>query len=225
MDRPVLYLVTSNEGKWREIRRELEDVAEVRWLRRGYPEIQSGELREVLAFGLPHLFRELLEEGHPPVPLFADDSGLFIDALGGFPGVYSSYVEKTIGLKGILKLMEGVEERGAEFRCVIGLLLPLEGGEYRMEFFEGHARGVISAEERGYDGFGYDPIFVPLQNNPGGLTFAQMSTEEKNRRSHRGEAIRKMKKYIIAGFHKPLSAHVRQNLNTAPVMKREEEKQ
>jgi len=220
---PELYLVTSNEGKWREVRRELEGTAEVKWLRRKYPEIQTGDLKEVLAFGLPHLYRELLKEGFPPSPLFAHDSGLFIDALGGFPGVYSSFVERTIGLRGILKLMEGVEERGAEFRCVIGLLLPGEGGSYRMEFFQGSSRGVISTEERGYDGFGYDPIFVPFCDNPEGLTFAEMSTEEKNRRSHRGEALREMRKYIIRELHKHLSASVRQNLNTEAQMKRNEE--
>lgn len=220
---PELHLVTSNEGKWREIRKELEGAAEVKWLRRGYPEIQTSELREVLAFGLPYLYRELLEEGHPPTPLFADDSGLFIDALGGFPGVYSSYVEKTIGLEGILKLMDGVEVRGAEFRCVIGLLIPVKGGDYMMEFFEGRCRGVISTEVRGCDGFGYDPIFIPSSDNPGGLTFAEMSTEEKNSRSHRGEALRKMRKYIIGELHKHITAPVRQNLNIETPMKRGEE--
>jgi len=193
----VLYFVSSNEGKWREVSSELKDVAEVKWIRRKYPEIQTTDLKEVLSFGLPLLFNELLVEGYEPHPIFADDSGLFIDSLHGFPGVYSSYVERTIGLKGILKLMEGEERRGAEFRCSIGLLIPGNGGGDKMLFFEGVVRGRIGFEERGYDGFGYDPIFIPEEDNPQGLTFAEMTTEEKNRRSHRGKALRKLKEYLL----------------------------
>jgi XTP/dITP diphosphohydrolase len=110
-----------------------------------------------------------------------DDTGLFIDALKGFPGVWSAYAQKTIGNKGILKLMEGVEDRGAEFRCCIGCDL---NGERTV--VTGVCRGYITDSERGTDGFGFDPIFSP----DGKLTFAEMPIDEKNGISHRGNAVR-----------------------------------
>ncbi|MCD6383897.1 MAG: non-canonical purine NTP pyrophosphatase, partial [Thermoplasmata archaeon] len=67
----------------------------------------------------------------------------------------------------------------------------------KMLFFESVVRGRIGFEERGYDGFGYDPIFIPEEDNPQELTFAEMTTEEKNRRSHRGKALRKLKEYLL----------------------------
>ena len=138
--------------------------------------------------------------------LFGDDSGLFIDSLNGFAGVSSDFVHSQIGSLGILDLMKGREERGAEFRtCAI-----LWDGE---EFVgEGICRGRIIAEERGENGFGYDPIFVP--DDLGGLssegrssdsgasdsgttdmltsegrTFAELETAEKNSFSHRRKAL------------------------------------
>ena len=128
----------------------------------------------------------------------ADDSGLVVDALGGEPGVrsarFSGEKESDRGLVDrknmakVLELLEGVaeEKRGARFVCHICLAQP---GEVLIET-EGTLEGVIAGEQKGENGFGYDPIFFL----PGlGKTVAQLSREEKNAISHRGNAIRELK--------------------------------
>ncbi|MEM2636863.1 MAG: RdgB/HAM1 family non-canonical purine NTP pyrophosphatase [Candidatus Korarchaeota archaeon] len=121
----------------------------------------------------------------PPYAL--EDTGLFIRALGGFPGIYSHYVKDTIGPNGILKLMEGVEDRYAEFRATVALVL-----DDTVRLFRGTAIGNIANECRGSGGFGFDPIF-----EYNGKTFAEMHIEEKIKVSHRGEAWRKMRDWIL----------------------------
>lgn len=147
-----------------------------------YPEIQSDTLEEVVKSALASLTGSV--EGN----FLIDDSGLFIQSLGGFPGVYSSYVYHTIGLDGILKILENVEEREAEFRCCFGLHWK---GENRL--FEGVAEGFLTREKKGEGGFGYDPIFVPAG---GTKTFAEMSNDEKNKLSHRGRALKKVLEFL-----------------------------
>lgn len=126
--------------------------------------------------------------GKVRTPFFLEDTGLYIDALNGFPGPYSSYVIRKIGLSGILSLLTG--QRGAEFKTVITLD---SGSEYLQ--FTGILRGSISMEPRGSSGFGYDPIFVP----EGAVkTLAEMSLEEKNAISHRSIATGKLISYILS---------------------------
>jgi XTP/dITP diphosphohydrolase len=128
----------------------------------------------------------------------ADDSGLVIDTLGGEPGVksarFSGVKEKNrklldhMNMVKVLKLLEGVpkEKRKARFVCCLCLASP----ERILAETEGRLEGVIAEEEAGENGFGYDPIFfVPKLNK----TVAQLSREEKNAISHRGNAIRKLK--------------------------------
>jgi XTP/dITP diphosphohydrolase len=141
-----------------------------------YPEIQAESLEDTIRPGL-----EWLMQRHK-VPLMIDDSGLFIDSLKGFPGVYSSYVFKTVGCDGVLRLMEGVEDRSARFECCIGFMAP--GGEPHIS--KGVAKGSISQAKEGTGGFGYDPIFVPEGYSK---TYAQLEVVEKNRISHRGRAM------------------------------------
>jgi len=169
-----LNVVTSNEGKYREYRKKLSKYTEVEMLNIGYPEIQTDFLEEVVEFGLEQL------EGYKPILI--DDSGLFIDDLQGFPGVYSAYVMNTLGCEGILKLMHDVENRKAEFLCIIGLI---DENDEKI-LFRGRSRGMITEEQKGDEGFGYDPIFKPKGEE---RTFAQMSTSEKNSYSHRGKAV------------------------------------
>lgn len=149
---------------------------ELERIRTSYPEIQAEKLEDTIRPGLEWLMQRHM------VPLMIDDSGFFVDALKGFPGVYSSYVFKTIGCDGILRLMEGVEDRSARFECCIGFMVP--GGEPHM--FKGVAKGSIPAAKAGTGGFGYDPIFVPEGNSK---TYAQIDVAEKNRMSHRGRAM------------------------------------
>ena len=122
--------------------------------------------------------------------VMADDSGLEVEALGGEPGVYSARFagpeqDDHANIRKLLAELDGVpaEERGAAFRCVIALAKP---GEVLFTT-EGRLEGAIAFEPRGHNGFGYDPVFE-VKNL--GKTTAELSPEEKNRISHRGNALR-----------------------------------
>ena len=128
------------------------------------------------------------------LPVIVEDAGLFIDALGGFPGPYSSYVYRTIGTKGILKLMRGISQRKAHFRSVVAYCDP----KGSLRCFNGRADGRISRKERGTSGFGFDPIFESSSGR--GKTFAEMTIREKNRYSHRAKALRKFARWYVSSF-------------------------
>lgn len=147
----------------------------------GYPELQEDNLEAIAKFGAEWAANRLNHE------VMVDDSGLFIEALGGFPGPYSAYVFDTLGNERILKLMEGEENRSAVFKCVIGYCRP---GEEAL-VFSGEATGEIAKEIRGNAGFGYDPIF-----EVDGITFGEMNEEEKNRLSHRYRALIKFAEWL-----------------------------
>lgn len=125
-------------------------------------------------------------------PTISDDSGLEIDALDGAPGIYSSRFmgEDTsydVKNNALIEKLENVADpdRTARFRCCMALVLP-DGREF---VTEGAMEGIIAREPKGINGFGYDPIlFIPEYNR----TSAELSSEEKNNISHRGEALRKM---------------------------------
>mgnify|MGYP001207066379 FL=1 len=124
----------------------------------------------------------LASQGRLQESLLVEDSGLFIDALPDFPGVYSAHVLQSIGCEGILRLLD--DERSAHFLTAAVLWT----GE-AVEVFIGRCDGKIAMEIRGDDGFGYDPIFIP-DSNDDDRTFAEMSQEEKSTCSHRGRALR-----------------------------------
>lgn len=124
--------------------------------------------------------------------VLADDSGLEVDALGGAPGVHSArFAGEGQGDEAnnrlLLKKLGDLplEQRGAQFRCVMALASP----EGEVEFSEGVCRGVIGFVPRGSNGFGYDPLFVVPEL---GRTFAELSPQEKNQISHRSRAIQGM---------------------------------
>ena len=124
------------------------------------------------------------------LPTIADDSGLTVDALDGAPGVYSARYG-DLGSDGeriafLLKNMEGVTDRGAQFVCVIACVMP-DGREITAR---GELAGSITDTPRGIGGFGYDSVFEPLKT---GKTVAELSAEEKNRISHRAKALTKLK--------------------------------
>ncbi len=123
------------------------------------------------------------------IDCIADDSGLEVDALNGEPGVFSARYAGEHGnhennMIKLLKNLEGIENRAAQFRCVITLIINGVANP-----FEGIIRGKIIHQKRGLQGFGYDPLFVPDGYE---RTFAEMSIEEKNPISHRGLAVAKM---------------------------------
>jgi XTP/dITP diphosphohydrolase len=124
------------------------------------------------------------------IPILIEDAGLYIDKYYGFPGPYSSYTLRTISNEGILKLMEGEEERGAKYISAVAY----RDGNISMTF-RGEVKGSISHEERGTNGFGYDPIFIPEDGD--GRTFAEMSPQEKSKISHRARAFRKLAEWLI----------------------------
>lgn len=176
-----MYFVTSNEGKFREIREMASNYGiEVEWLRMEYLEPQGNSLEEIARLSAEMLSSRIQGE------FFLEDSGLFVEALKGFPGPYSSYVFKTIGNEGIIKLMEGVENRRAYFMAVVAYF---DGKEVRT--FTGKVEGEISREIRGTQGFGYDPIFLY-----GDKTFAEMTTKEKNQVSHRRRAFEEFFRWL-----------------------------
>jgi XTP/dITP diphosphohydrolase len=149
---------------------------ELEHLNASYPEIQAESLEETIVPGLTWLVSKFER------PVMIDDSGFFVDALKGFPGVYSSYVFKTIGCEGILRLMAGRSDRSARFECCVGFMAP--GREQFVA--KGVSRGEVTLEMRGSGGFGYDPIFV---NEGHTKTYAELDVIEKNKVSHRGKAI------------------------------------
>jgi len=180
----TLRFVTGNENKFEEARKIGESMGiEVEHEDLKYEEIQADTLEEVVKPSVQEVY-EIIEE-----PCFVEDAGLFINCINGFPGPYSSYVFKTLGNEGILKLMKDKSDRTAEFRSVIGFC----DSDENLEIFRGRVKGEILKEERGKEGFGYDPIFSPkgIENK----TFAEMSVEKKNSFSHRSSAIEKFVKW------------------------------
>lgn len=124
--------------------------------------------------------------------VFADDSGLVINALNGAPGVFSARYAGTgkseDNIAKVLEELAGISNRSAYFIAVFCLIL--NGKEY---FFEGKINGTISDDILGKDGFGYDPIFIPEGYSK---SFAQMSPEEKNSMSHRGRAVEQLNNFL-----------------------------
>lgn len=126
---------------------------------------------------------------------FSDDTGLFVDTLDGAPGVYSARfagepASSEANVAKLLRMMEGETDRKARFRTVVTLCC---GNEAPVQF-EGRVEGNIATSRHGEGGFGYDPVFIAADN---GISFAEMSSQEKNAVSHRGRALRKMFSYLL----------------------------
>jgi XTP/dITP diphosphohydrolase len=125
---------------------------------------------------------------------FADDTGLFVDALNGMPGVISArfageHCSPQENIEKLLSLMQKENNRKANFKTVICLIQNGKG-----KYFEGVIKGSISRVPAGANGFGYDPVFIP-DGFP--KTFAELSAEEKNSLSHRAIAVGKMKEWLV----------------------------
>jgi len=135
------------------------------------------------------------------LPALADDSGLEVDALGGAPGVWTrryagpdaTDADNNAKLVRELALVPN-GRRGARYVCVLALAVPdpAAPGGIRVTTRRGTTRGRIAREPRGSGGFGYDPLFEPAQEEPGGRTFGEYDTAEKDAISHRGRAARRM---------------------------------
>jgi XTP/dITP diphosphohydrolase len=141
------------------------------------------------------------------LPTLADDSGLEVDALDGGPGVRTrryageDAADEDNNIK-LIRALEGLDadRRGARYRCALALALPelsgLRGG-IPIRLAHGTCEGRIATAPRGIGGFGYDPIFEPAVEPPGGQTLGQWSAEAKHRISHRGKAARRMHRILV----------------------------
>ncbi|MCI5623151.1 XTP/dITP diphosphatase [Anaerostipes sp.] len=190
-----LIFATGNEGKMREIREILADTGyEILSMKEAGIDldiVEDGKTFEENAI----IKAKAVMEASGELTL-ADDSGLEIDAFGGEPGIYSSrylgedtsYTEKN---QIILERMKDIpeEKRSARFVCVIAAAFP-DGQTYTTR---GSMEGIIGYESKGGNGFGYDPIFYLPEFKK---YSAQLSSDEKNHLSHRGEALRKMKEVL-----------------------------
>jgi XTP/dITP diphosphohydrolase len=173
----TLILATSNIHKAREFKAVFKDAGiDLKHVSIQTLEIQSERLEDIAVVSSLQAFHFLSR------PVFVEDAGLFIDSLGGFPGPYSSYVYRTVGLDGVLKLVRS--DRRARFVSVISYY----DGRTSPHIFRGEVRGRIAEMPRGRGGFGFDPIFIPEGSSN---TFAEMSLGLKTEKSHRGLAARR----------------------------------
>ncbi len=186
-----LVFATNNKHKIREISDLLDDNFKIVGLSDVNITEDIPEDAETLAENA--LFKAKYVHDRTGMNVFADDTGLEVDALGGAPGVYSARYSGEgrsfdDNITKLLGEMEGVENRLARFRTVIALIL--DGSEY---LFEGTVEGVITRERRGNGGFGYDPVFLAEGYD---LTFAEIPLAEKNKISHRARAMRKLLEFL-----------------------------
>ena len=188
-----MVVASANPGKLREVRAVLSDLdLEVR----AAPPEALADIEETgSTFAENALIKARAVAKRMGQAALADDSGLEVDALDGAPGVYSSRfaptdIERNRKLLALLRDFPD-EKRTARFRCAVAVVTPAGISEVR----EGASEGVIAREPRGYNGFGYDPVFlVPCL----GRTFAELSADEKNAISHRGRALRAAHDVIVA---------------------------
>lgn len=201
MTRPRLLVATRSTHKLRELRELLS--------------LDRGELVSLEELGIPG---DPVEDGETfeanaalkarfgarasGLPTLADDSGIEVDALGGGPGVRTRRYagEDATDQQNNAKLLAALEglpagERGARYVCVLALALPSSAGPrggLPLTFARGTCRGRIATAPKGSGGFGYDPIFEPASEPPGGRTLGLWSAAEKHAISHRARAARRM---------------------------------
>ncbi len=203
-DRSRLLVATRSTHKLRELRELLGLRAELIDLEdAGIAEeaIEDGGTFEANASKKARFFAIL-----SGLPTLADDSGLEVDALGGGPGVRTRrYAGETAtdednNVK-LLDALSGLDtsRRGARYRCVLALALPEAKGPrggLAVRLAHGTCEGRIATAPKGNGGFGYDPIFEPAAEPPGGRTLGEWTAEAKNRISHRGKAARRMRRIL-----------------------------
>lgn len=217
----VIWFVTGNTSKFNEAKQHFSRLSyDFRQFDPGHHAIvepQSTSIEEVAQSKLEQAQR-LLQEMGEVTNVLVEDAGLFIQPLDGFPGIYSSYVQETIGLEGILRLLNHLQSenpnqlrslRTASFKAVAKL--SLNGALYEGD---GECKGYIATSIRGDSGFGFDPIFIPndldvtgesvLPGEQGelsthGATFGEVSMEMKAKFSHRQRALDRLLSTIESG--------------------------
>lgn len=176
-----LSFVSSNRHKYDEVREILlYHGIRANHVKSRLSEIQSNVLDEIASAKARDAFSKFDR------PVLVEDDGLFVDSLGGFPGPYASYVFDTIGITGLLKLLQGYHDRLAKF---VSVIVYDDGVKHKI--FKATLCGMISDKPQNgivAKGWGYDPVFVPKGY---GATFAEMTTSEKISISHRRIALDK----------------------------------
>lgn len=175
--------VTTNEHKRREVQQILGVELERADL--DLPEIQAIDPAEV-ASEKASAAREAL--GEPAVPVLVEDSGLMVDAWGGFPGALTKWLMQSVGNEGLLRMLGADDERSARAVCVVALA----EADGTVRTFRGEVQGTVAESPRGEGGFGYDPVFIPESSS---LTYAEMG-EGKNTDSHRARAFRAVREWL-----------------------------
>lgn len=188
-----LVFATHNAGKLQEVKELLEPKYEVIGLS------ELGDLEDIPE-NEPTLEGNALVKAKTiwekyGLSCFSDDTGLEIEALNGAPGVYSARYggpekDPVQNMDRILSELEGQQNRSAQFRTAVALIL---NGEEHL--FEGVVKGAIRTERSGEKGFGYDPVFQPEGYS---ITFAEMDSAEKGKISHRGRAMAKLVEFLSA---------------------------
>jgi XTP/dITP diphosphohydrolase len=196
----VLLLATTNQGKTAELRAALADIP-------GLTVINAAELPDTAALDVPETGATFAANAYlkahayaeaSGMPTLADDSGLEIAALDGFPGVQSarwlgdtaSDNERNLG---ILEKMQHITDRRARYVAALAFVDPIQGMAVD---FEGLCGGKIATEPHGTGGFGYDPIFIP--NAGDGRAFGELPKAFKAAHSHRAKAIARFRRFLVA---------------------------
>ncbi|RIB34692.1 non-canonical purine NTP diphosphatase [Phocaeicola vulgatus] len=189
-----LVFATNNAHKLDEISSILGEKVELLSLKDIHCHVDIPETADTLE-GNAMLKAEYIYKNYG-LDCFADDTGLEVEALNGAPGVYSARYAGGEGynaeanMQKLLQNMQGVQNRKAQFRTAICLIL-----DGKKHLFEGIVKGEIIKEKRGSSGFGYDPIFVPEGYTK---TFAELGNETKNKISHRALAVEKLCRFLKA---------------------------
>lgn len=186
-----IIFATNNQNKLKEIQHALGDSFELLSLKDVGFTGEIPETGETLEHNALQKARYIAERFDYPV--FADDTGLEIDALDGRPGVhtahYSGSRDSEKNMDKVLKEMGDINNRTARFRTIIAFV-----NKGKPDFFEGKVDGRIALRPSGDKGFGYDPIFIPEGQTK---TFAEMTMEEKSQQNHRVRALKKFIAYLL----------------------------
>ncbi len=175
-----LLFATGNEGKIMEAKAIL-----------GVPvEIAAIEIDEVQSMDLEYVARKKTEQAYGLLqrPVITDDVGVFIEAWNGFPGPLVKYLLDKLGNLKILELLKNEKNRNVIVKSAVGY----HDGKY-VHVFIGEVKGTLAFEEKGTEGWGFDPLIIPDGESQ---TFAEMGHEKKNQLSHRGKALDKLKQFL-----------------------------
>ncbi len=176
----MLHFVTSSKNKFLETKAILKTP--IKQVALDLPEIQAIEVKDILHFKAKLAYEKVKK------PCLVEDTGLYIQALNGFPGALAKWVEKTMGWNKFMDLLKDLKDRYAYAKCIVCYY---DGKRYY--FFTGKVKGRISLYPRGKNNFGWDCIFIPQGSEK---TWAEMMPAEKNQNSHRAKAFKKLAKFL-----------------------------